>query len=173
MALFQELDFTKESFVVDLLFFVAKISVGGFRRARTCCLWGLRLFEGVFLRGRQCRLWCLQVPRSQPGLQTLMRSSPTRGRRLGCCWNVEVSFWVESFDVNGGALVLLERRSAGRGCCPGVALPRGTGRSLRLRDQYPIGPGRSLRLRDSSPGQSRKLSRPGRSRPVGAGAGYR
>jgi hypothetical protein len=27
-------------------------------------------------------------------------------RRRGCCWNVEVSFWVESFDVNGGAVKL-------------------------------------------------------------------
>ena len=105
-----------------------------------------------------------------PGCNSRTKFHRRERRRCGCCWNVEVSFWVESFDANGGALVLRERCPAECGCCPGVALPGGTGRSLRLRDQYPIGPGRSLRLRDSSPGPSRKLCRPGRSRPVGAGA---
>ena len=71
--------------------------------------------------------------------------------------------------MNGGALVRLERLSAGRGCCPGVALPGGTGRSPRLRDQYPIGPGRSPRLRDPSPRHTEDVARPGRSLPLGQG----
>ena len=35
-------------------------------------------------------------------------STRTAARR--CCWNVEALAFVESFDVNGGAVVLLERR---------------------------------------------------------------
>ena len=51
--------------------------------------------------------------RPQPGLQLPDGVFHRRERRRrGCCWNVEVSFWVESF-------------SAEWGCCPEVASPGG------------------------------------------------
>ena len=70
---------------------------------------------------RQCR--------PQPGLQLLEEFHRRERRRGDCCWNVEVSFWVESFDMGSSALAF--------GCCPGVALPGGTGRSLRCETSTP------------------------------------
>jgi hypothetical protein len=89
-----------------------------------------------------------------------MRSSPTRGRRLGCCWNVEVGFWVESFDVIGDALVLLDVGYRSWRLPRGGTAKGGLVARCVLRDQYPIGLSRSLRLRDSALAMSR--SYPGR-----------
>ena len=44
-----------------------------------------------------------------PGCNSRTEFRRRERRRHGCCWNVEVSFWVESFDVNGSAVKLLER----------------------------------------------------------------
>ena len=76
--------------------------------------------EGAFLRERQCigaagafGFFMVVVYGNfdlNPGCNSRTEFHRRERRRCGCCWNVEVSFWVESFDANGGALVLRERR---------------------------------------------------------------
>ena len=160
-----------KSFVVDWLFFVFK----DFKSTASdlldlifvfadCDVWKELFYVNgsalvLLVRSAFSWLWSTAISTSTRAA-TLGRSSPTRGRRFGCCWNVEVGFWVESFDADGGALVLLERCPADCGCGPGAALPGGTGRSLRLRDQYPMGPGRSPRC-ETQPRAERGASRGG------------
>ena len=88
--------------------------------ARRCC-WNVEvpalveLFDvnggAVVLLERRCAsCWWAATMSTSTRLQLsdgVLRRERWRG---GCFWNVEVSVvWVESFDVNGGAVVLLER----------------------------------------------------------------
>ena len=56
-------------------------------------------------------LWCTAMSSSTRAF-TPWGSFSTRTAARRCCWNVEALAFVESFDVNGGAVVLLERRCA-------------------------------------------------------------
>ena len=64
-----------------------------------------------------------------PGCISRTEFSGANGSAGGCCWNVEVSVWVESLDVYGGAVVLLERQLVPEG---GLRLWRPRSRATTL-----------------------------------------
>ena len=129
-----------KSFVVDLLFRFRRLQVAGVRLARPHLgLGGLRLLEGAFLRERRCwgaaGAFGVSVVAVHGDSSSTRASTPrgcvsTRTAARRCCWNVEAQAFVESFDVNGGAVVLLVRRLSPAGCLRHCQPPLG----LQLSD---------------------------------------
>ena len=109
---------------VSVLLERRQLAVGGLRRGRpqvALSLWIAFVLEEAFLRERRgcgaagafgfSGLWCTAISSSTRAFSP-WGSFSTRTTARRCCWNVEALAFVESFDVNGGAMVLQERRRA-------------------------------------------------------------
>ena len=124
--------------------------------------------SALVLRVRSALSWLRSTAiSSSTRAATLVRSLHRRERRRrSCCWNIEVSFWVESFNATAahwcrGSVVCRV------GMLPGCGIARGDWSLAAFARPVPHRAGSLAAFARPGPGPSRKFRRPDRSRPVG------